>query len=154
PRRVPADLRGGHRAVPGGRAGNPRRHHAVHLRGRPAGGRDVSDAVVMREIVKSFGSVEALKGVDLTVRTGEIHALLGETGAGKTTLMKVLYGLYEPDGGEIEIEGRETELRTPQEAIGAGIAMVHQHFMLVPTLTVAENMVVGERGGPLLRRRE
>jgi general nucleoside transport system ATP-binding protein len=114
----------------------------------------VSDAVAMRGIVKHFGRVEALKGVDLTVHAGEIHALLGENGAGKTTLMNVLYGLYQPDVGQIAIEGRDVELRTPQEAIGAGIGMVHQHFMLVPTLTVAENMVLGERGGPLLRRRE
>jgi simple sugar transport system ATP-binding protein len=114
----------------------------------------VTDAVAMRGIEKRFGAVEALKGVDLTVRSGEIHALLGENGAGKTTLMNILYGLYQPDVGEIAIEGRHVELRTPQEAIGAGIGMVHQHFMLVPTLTVAENMVLGERGGPLLRRRE
>jgi len=107
----------------------------------------VSDAVVMRGIVKHFGGVEALKGVDLTVRAGEIHALLGENGAGKTTLMNVLYGLYQPDAGQIEIEGGQVQLRTPQAAIGAGIGMVHQHFMLVPTLTVAENMVMGERGG-------
>ena len=111
-------------------------------------------SVAMRGIVKRFGSVEALAGVDFELRPGEIHALLGENGAGKTTLMNVLYGLFAPDDGEIEVEGRPVRFRSPQDAITAGIGMVHQHFKLVPTLTVAENMVLGERGGPLLRRRE
>ena len=111
-------------------------------------------SVAMRGIVKRFGSVEALAGVDFELRPGEIHALLGENGAGKTTLMNVLYGMFPPDDGEVEVEGRPARFRSPQDAISAGVGMVHQHFKLVPTLTVAENMVLGERGGPLLRKRE
>jgi simple sugar transport system ATP-binding protein len=108
----------------------------------------------MRGIEKRFGPVEALAGVDLDLRPGEIHALLGENGAGKTTLMNVLYGLFPPDAGAIAVDGREVSFRSPQEAIAARIGMVHQHFKLVPTLSVAENMVLGERGGPLLRKRQ
>ena len=114
----------------------------------------MSDAVVMRAIVKHFGGVQALKGVDLTVRTGEIHALLGENGAGKTTLMNVLYGLVPADGGTIEVDGRPLEAASPQDSMRAGIGMVHQHFMLVPTLSVAENMILGDRGKAVLRRGE
>jgi general nucleoside transport system ATP-binding protein len=110
--------------------------------------------VQMRGIEKRFGAVQALAGVDLDLRPGEIHALLGENGAGKTTLMNVLYGLHQPDAGTITIRGRAMPIRTPQDAIAAGIGMVHQHFKVVGTLTVAENMVLGERGGPLLCRRE
>ncbi|MFN8202018.1 MAG: ABC transporter ATP-binding protein [Solirubrobacteraceae bacterium] len=110
--------------------------------------------VAMHGIEKRFGPVQALSGVDLDLRAGEIHALLGENGAGKTTLMNILYGLHQPDAGTIAIGGREQALRNPQDAIAAGIGMVHQHFMLVPTLTVAENMVLGERGAPMLRRGE
>ena len=111
-------------------------------------------SVAMRGIVKRFGSVEALAGVDFELRPGEIHALLGENGAGKTTLMNVLYGMFPLDDGEIEVEGRRARFRSPHDAIAARVGMVHQHFKLVPTLTVAENMVLGERGGPLLRKRE
>jgi general nucleoside transport system ATP-binding protein len=111
-------------------------------------------AVDMRGIVKRFGSVEALTGVDLDVRRGEIHALLGENGAGKTTLMNVLYGLVPPDEGTIEVDGTPVVVESPEDATGAGIGMVHQHFMLVPTLTVTENMVLGDRGKPVLRRSE
>src|SRR5436190_16539449 len=110
--------------------------------------------VQLRGVEKRFGAVQALSGVDLDLRPGEIHALLGENGAGKTTLMNVLYGLHHPDAGSITIGGRTMTIRTPQDAIAAGIGMVHQHFKLVATLTVAENMVLGERGAPLLRRRE
>jgi general nucleoside transport system ATP-binding protein len=111
-------------------------------------------SVCMAGIVKRFGSVQALDAVDLDLRPGEIHALLGENGAGKTTLMNLLYGMFEPDAGEISVKGQRVGFRSPHDAIAAGIGMVHQHFKLVPTLTVAENVMLGERGGPLLRRRE
>lgn len=97
----------------------------------------------MRGIVKRFPGVLAVDHLDFEVRAGEIHALLGENGAGKSTLMKMLYGLYQPDEGSIHIDGRQTEIRSPQDAIGQGIGMVHQHFMLVPSLTVAENTALG-----------
>ncbi len=109
-------------------------------------------AVSMRGIAKRFDGVEALKGVDFAVQHGEIHGLLGENGAGKTTLMNILCGLLGPDSGTIEIDGRPVRFRSPQDAIAHGIGMVHQHFMLVPTLTVAENMILGEPGGALLRQ--
>ncbi|WP_342672763.1 ABC transporter ATP-binding protein [Micromonospora rhizosphaerae] len=82
--------------------------------------------------------------MDLTVEPGEIHALLGENGAGKSTLMNVLYGLYQPDEGEILVDGKPLKLRGPSDAIAAGIGMVHQHFMLVPVFTVAENVMLGD----------
>jgi ABC-type uncharacterized transport system ATPase subunit len=109
--------------------------------------------VEMRGVEKRFGDTVALDGVDFDLGPNEIHALLGENGAGKTTLMNILYGLISPDAGLISISGREIRPRNPQDAIAAGVGMVHQHFKLVPTLTVAENMVLGERGGPLLSRR-
>ena len=99
----------------------------------------------MENIRKEFPGVVANDDVDLNVRNGEIHGLLGENGAGKSTLMKVLYGLYTPDGGDIWMDGDRLVLESPQDAIDAGIGMVHQHFMLVPRLTVAENIVLGKR---------
>ena len=110
--------------------------------------------VEMRGIVKRFGDFTALHGVDLVVNEGEIHALLGENGAGKSTLMNILYGLYRPDGGTIRLRGQEASIRSPRDAIARGIGMIHQHFMLIPPLTVAENVVLGdERSGPLLSQR-
>jgi general nucleoside transport system ATP-binding protein len=97
----------------------------------------------MRAIVKRFPGVVANAGVDFDVRAGEVHALLGENGAGKSTLMRQLYGLYRPDQGEIRLDGRPQYFRSPADAIRAGIGMIHQHFMLVPTLTVAENVMLG-----------
>src|SRR5262249_40302562 len=90
--------------------------------------------------------------VDFELRKGEIHALLGENGAGKSTLMNVLYGLHQPDEGQILLNGEPVQIDSPRRAIGLGIGMVHQHFMLVPGMTVAENLVLGAEPnrGPLL----
>ncbi len=106
----------------------------------------------MRGIVKRFPGVVANDHVDFDVHRGEIHTLLGENGAGKSTLMKILYGLHRPDDGEILIDGRPVEIDSPGTAIRLGIGMIHQHFMLVPTLTVAENVALGlpSPRGPLL----
>ncbi|MBE0635400.1 ABC transporter ATP-binding protein [Candidatus Bipolaricaulota bacterium] len=103
----------------------------------------VLSTLEMKGIVKRFPGVLANDGVDFDVRAGEIHALLGENGAGKSTLMKVLYGMYSPDEGQILINGKPVTLRSPLDAISHGIGMIHQHFMLVPTLTVAENVALG-----------
>ncbi len=107
----------------------------------------------MRGITKRFPGVLANDDVSFEVAAGEVHALLGENGAGKTTLMNILTGLYRPDEGEIEIGGQAVELHSPRDAINAGIGMVHQHFRLVDTLTVAENVVLGSRADPFLVRR-
>ncbi|MHB2015718.1 MAG: ABC transporter ATP-binding protein [Candidatus Xenobia bacterium] len=100
-------------------------------------------AVAMRGITKRFPGIIANANVDLLVRPGEIHALVGENGAGKTTLMNILYGLYRPDEGELRIHDRPVTLRSPRDAIQAGIGMVHQHFMLVEPLSIVENIVLG-----------
>lgn len=97
----------------------------------------------LRGITKVFGSLVANDHIDLVVEPGEIHALLGENGAGKSTLMNVLYGLYDPDGGEILVDDEPVAFAGPGEAMAAGIGMVHQHFMLVPVFTVAENVALG-----------
>ncbi len=98
----------------------------------------------LRNITKQFPGVLANDHISLTLEQGEIHALLGENGAGKTTLMNVLYGLYHPDEGEIIVRGQPIKLTSPIDAIRAGIGMVHQHFMLVPVFTVAENVMLGD----------
>jgi ABC-type uncharacterized transport system ATPase subunit len=110
--------------------------------------------VAMRGIVKRFDEVVANANVDFDLRAGEILALLGENGAGKSTLMNILYGLVHPDEGEIIVRGRPERIRSPEHAIGLGIGMVHQHFMLVPTLTVAETRRLGQRGRLPLSRSE
>jgi ABC-type uncharacterized transport system ATPase subunit len=97
----------------------------------------------MRHITKRFPGIVANDDVSLDLYEGEVHALLGENGAGKSTLMNILYGLYHPDEGEIEIMGKPVRLGTPSAAIDAGVGMVHQHFMLIPVMTVAENIVLG-----------
>ena len=96
----------------------------------------------LRGITKRFPGVLANDNVDFDLREGEVHALLGENGAGKSTLMNILYGLYHPDGGEIVIGGNPVQLGSPRAAIDAGVGMVHQHFMLIPVMTVAENIVL------------
>jgi ABC-type uncharacterized transport system ATPase subunit len=97
----------------------------------------------LKGITKRFGSLVANDHIDLAVQRGEIRALLGENGAGKTTLMNVLYGLVQPDEGEIWVDGKRVTIRSPKDAIAARIGMVHQHFMLVPVFTVAENVTLG-----------
>jgi general nucleoside transport system ATP-binding protein len=107
----------------------------------------------MRGITKRFPGIVANDAVDFDLRRGEVHALLGENGAGKSTLMNILYGLYTPDEGEIFVKGKPVTMESPRDAIAYGIGMVHQHFMLIPVMTVAENIVLGEeprRDGILL----
>jgi simple sugar transport system ATP-binding protein len=99
--------------------------------------------VELRGITKGWPGVVAVDGVDLTVNSGEVHALLGENGAGKTTLMNILFGLHRPDEGEVLLDDQPFAGRSPADAIDAGIGMVHQHFMLVPVFTVAENVMLG-----------
>ena len=113
-------------------------------------------AILMSDVDKAFGPVQANRGASLEVARGEIHALVGENGAGKSTLMRVLAGMYRPNAGRIEVEGRDVTGWDTAAAIDAGVGMVHQHFMLIPTLTVAENLVLGhepKRNGQLDRAR-
>src|SRR6059036_1080342 len=103
---------------------------------------DEPPALELRGITKRFPGVLANDHVDFDLRRREVHALLGENGAGKSTLMNILYGLYHPDEGEILIRGKRISLSSPKDAIAHGIGMVHQHFMLIPVMTVAENIVL------------
>jgi simple sugar transport system ATP-binding protein len=109
-------------------------------------------ALEVQNITKRFPGVLANSNVSLTLAKGEIHALLGENGAGKSTLMNIIYGLYQPDEGRVFIDGQLVEVHDPHHAIAMGIGMVHQHFMLVPVFTVAENIVLGSETvrGPVL----
>jgi ABC-type uncharacterized transport system ATPase subunit len=109
----------------------------------------------LKGITKRFPGVVANDGVDFDLRKGEVHALLGENGAGKSTLMNILYGLYHPDEGELRLNGKPLRIGSPREAIDAGIGMVHQHFMLIPVMTVAENIVLAAEPtkGPFLDER-
>jgi len=108
--------------------------------------------VEMKGIVKRFPGVLACNKVDFDLRAGEVHALLGENGAGKSTLMKILYGMYQVDEGAICIDGKDRVFHSPADALAAGIGMIHQHFMLVPTMTIAQNVALGQRSSrePLL----
>jgi general nucleoside transport system ATP-binding protein len=108
--------------------------------------------VEMRGVTKRFGSLVANDQIDLDIVSNEIHALLGENGAGKSTLMKILYGFYQPDEGDILVEGKPVVLKSPVDAIRAGIGLVSQHFSLVPTFTVAENIVLGFESAAILNR--
>lgn len=108
----------------------------------------------VKEITKEFPGVLANDHVNMEVSEGEIHAILGENGAGKSTLMKIIYGLYKPDFGTIRLYGKELQFTSPRQAIEAGIGMVHQHFMLIPELTVAENIVLGGELGKVHYRRK
>jgi len=112
-------------------------------------------AIEMIGITKRFGLLTANRDVSFAVRKGEIHALVGENGAGKTTLMNVLFGMHLPDAGQIRVNGQQVDITSPQVAIGLGLGMVHQHFKLVPSLTVAENIFLGMeivRGGFIDRK--
>ena len=107
---------------------------------------NVPPALALEHVEKRFGTLRALTDASLSVRSGSVHALLGENGAGKTTLMRVAYGMERPDGGAVRIDGKTVQLRTPADAIARGIGMVHQHFTLVPAMTVAENLALGAHG--------
>src|SRR5690606_20955733 len=108
-------------------------------------------AIELAGIDKRFGAVHANKDIRLAVAKGTIHGIVGENGAGKSTLMSILYGFYQADSGEIRVDGRAVDIRSPDDAIAAGIGMVFQHFMLVEPFTVLENVMLGVEGGPLLR---
>src|SRR4028119_2272081 len=114
----------------------------------------MSPAIELIGIDKRFGEVHANRAVNLVVQPGTIHGIVGENGAGKSTLMSILYGFYEADSGEIRVNGKPVSIRSSADAIGVGIGMVHQHFMLVEPLTVVENVMLGAEGGALLRAGE
>src|SRR5215208_3799057 len=101
----------------------------------------------LRNITKRFGDVLANDNVNIVVKPGTIHAIVGENGAGKSTAMRIAYGFYTADRGDILVNGRVCAIRTPHDAIALGIGMVHQHFMLVHRMTVAENIVLGAEPG-------
>lgn len=115
---------------------------------------DETSAVSMAAISKRFGSIVANDAVHFDLQVGEVHALLGENGAGKSTLMNILFGLVEPDAGSIEVFGRSVNIGSPRQAASMGIGMVHQHFKLVPTLTVSENIMLSEHRRFRLTRRD
>ena len=100
-------------------------------------------AVEMRNVSKRFGLVQANDDVSLKIRAGTIHGMIGENGAGKSTIMRILYGYYPCDSGEIFVNSQKVKISNPGDAINLGIGMVHQHFMLVPPLTVTENIILG-----------
>ena len=113
-----------------------------------------ASAVAMTGIDKRFGPVHAVRTVDFAVPRGTVRGLIGENGAGKSTLMSILYGFYRADGGSIAVGGEPVDIRAPADAIAAGIGMVHQHFMLIDSFTVIENLMLGAEGGPLVARGE
>jgi simple sugar transport system ATP-binding protein len=101
--------------------------------------------LALEGVAKRFGTFEALAGVSMSVRPGSVHALLGENGAGKTTLMRIAYGMLRPDAGTVRVNSVTAQFRSPADALDAGVGMVHQHFMLVPAMTVAENVALATR---------
>ncbi|MEM7069976.1 MAG: ATP-binding cassette domain-containing protein, partial [Pseudomonadota bacterium] len=107
-------------------------------------------AIELKKISKAFGLVQANRDISLQVERATIHGIVGENGAGKSTMMNILYGLYRPDSGEILIDGKSVKIRGSADAIACGIGMVHQHFMLVPNFTVLENLMLGSEGGGLM----
>ena len=111
---------------------------------------DRPPAVELVGIDKHFGPVHANKSVDLRIPAGTIHGIVGENGAGKSTLMNILYGFYQADRGTIRVDGKERQIHSSEDAIAAGIGMVHQHFMLVEPFTVLENLLLGAEGGATL----
>ncbi len=113
---------------------------------------DASPAITLTSINKSFGPVHANKDISLSVDKGTIHGIVGENGAGKSTLMSILYGFYRADSGTILIDGKRRDINSPDDAIAAGIGMVHQHFMLVDPFTVLENVILGAEGGLTLKK--
>ena len=125
------------------RTARPRAPVRSAVTGDRVGGRRPALKLELRGITKRFGSLVANDHIDLTVEPAEIHCLLGENGAGKSTLMNVLYGLLQPDEGEILVDGEQLRIDGPGDAVAAGIGMVHQHFMLVPVFSVADNVMLG-----------
>ena len=105
----------------------------------------MKELLKMEHITKQFGEMYANRNVSFSVREGEIHTLLGENGAGKSTLMNILIGLYQPTGGEIYLHEKKVKIESPKAAVGLGIGMVHQHFMLVEAMTVFENIILGSK---------
>jgi len=130
--------------------GRASRAAARHSRSVPVSGMSAAPAIELIGIEKRFGPVHANKNIHMTVQKGTIHGIIGENGAGKSTLMSILYGFYHADAGEIRIDGKPFRLQNSQEAIAAGIGMVHQHFMLVEPFTVLENVMLGAEDGALL----
>jgi general nucleoside transport system ATP-binding protein len=115
------------------------------------GNNSLPAAIELQGISKAFGLVQANKDVSIKVEAGTIHGIVGENGAGKSTLMSILYGFYEADAGTIQIDGKHVQIKNSNDAIASGIGMVHQHFMLVDTFTVLENVMMGAESGALLR---
>ena len=143
------------RADRAGAAGAAAMATAAATAGTGGGGEEASPpAVELRGIDKRFGAVQANRNIDLVVDRGSITGIIGENGAGKSTLVSILYGFYTADRGEIRIDGQPIRMAGSADAIGHGIGMVHQHFMLVPTMSVLENAMLGREGGPLLAEGE
>src|ERR1700689_3403086 len=113
---------------------------------------DTPPAIELLHIEKRFGTVHANRDVSMRIARGSITGIVGENGAGKSTLMSILYGFYEADSGEIAVNGKPATIRSSHDALQVGIAMVHQHFVLIDTFTVLENIMLGAEGGAFLRQ--